>query len=105
MSPTPTPCRTPPGRSSSGAAGSTAGSSAPAVHGARAALPDMIDAGDGVLVVVASVHGQVARPFGAPESMASAMAPDGDEGTSIVIMSAGWLSMDDMLDLSSPAFS
>ena len=40
-----------------------------------------------------------------PESMASAMAPDGDEGTSIVIMSAGWLSMDDMLDLSSPAFS
>ena len=40
-----------------------------------------------------------------PESMASAMAPDGDDGTSIVIRSAGWLSMDDMLDLSSPAFS
>ena len=40
-----------------------------------------------------------------PESMASAMAPDGDEGTSIVIRSAGWLSMDDMLDLSNPAFS
>ena len=40
-----------------------------------------------------------------PESMASAMAPDDDAGTSIVIRSAGWLSMDDMLDLSSPAFS
>ncbi|MDT0349358.1 SDR family NAD(P)-dependent oxidoreductase [Pseudonocardia charpentierae] len=43
-----------------------------AVHGARAALPHMISAGNGVLVVVASVHGQVARPFGAPGSMASA---------------------------------
>ena len=43
-----------------------------AVHGARAALPHMIAAGNGVLVVVASVHGQVARPFGAPGSMAAA---------------------------------
>lgn len=43
-----------------------------AVHGARAALPHMISAGNGVLVVVASVHGQVALPFGAPASMAAA---------------------------------
>ena len=43
-----------------------------AVHGARAALPHMIAAGNGVLVVVASVHGQVARPFAAPGSMAAA---------------------------------
>jgi NAD(P)-dependent dehydrogenase (short-subunit alcohol dehydrogenase family) len=43
-----------------------------AVHGARAALPHMIAAGNGVLVVVASVHGQVARPFEAPGSMAAA---------------------------------
>ena len=43
-----------------------------AVHGARAALPHMISAGNGVLVVVASVHGQVALPFGAPGSMAAA---------------------------------
>ena len=39
-----------------------------AVHGARAALPHMIAAGNGVLVVVASVHGQVALPFGAPRT-------------------------------------
>ena len=43
-----------------------------AVHGARAALPQMARQGRGVLVVVASVHAQVARPFGAPQGMAGA---------------------------------
>jgi NAD(P)-dependent dehydrogenase (short-subunit alcohol dehydrogenase family) len=42
-----------------------------AVHGARAAVPHLAEHG-GVLVLVVSVHGQVARPFGAPRSMASA---------------------------------
>jgi len=43
-----------------------------AVHGARAALPHMLAQGRGVLVVVASLHGQVARPHGAPQGMAAA---------------------------------
>jgi NAD(P)-dependent dehydrogenase (short-subunit alcohol dehydrogenase family) len=43
-----------------------------AVHGARAALPHMLARGSGVLVVVASLHGQVARPCGAPQGMAAA---------------------------------
>jgi NAD(P)-dependent dehydrogenase (short-subunit alcohol dehydrogenase family) len=43
-----------------------------AVHGARAALPAMIAQGGGVLVVVASLHGQVARPYGAVQGMAGA---------------------------------
>ncbi|MDT7582077.1 MAG: hypothetical protein QOK35_3341 [Pseudonocardiales bacterium] len=43
-----------------------------AVHGARAALPHMIAQGDGVLVVVVSLHGQVARPYGGPQGMAGA---------------------------------
>ena len=43
-----------------------------AVHGARAALPAMVAQGHGVLVVVASLHGQVARPFAAPTGMAGA---------------------------------
>ena len=43
-----------------------------AVHGARAALPHMLARGSGVLVVVASLHGQVARPYGAPQGMAAA---------------------------------
>jgi NAD(P)-dependent dehydrogenase (short-subunit alcohol dehydrogenase family) len=45
-----------------------------AVHGARAALPPMIARGGGVLVVVASLHGQVARPYGALRGMAGAAA-------------------------------
>jgi NAD(P)-dependent dehydrogenase (short-subunit alcohol dehydrogenase family) len=43
-----------------------------AVHGARAALPLMTVQGGGVLVVVVSVHAQVARPYGAPQGMAGA---------------------------------
>jgi NAD(P)-dependent dehydrogenase (short-subunit alcohol dehydrogenase family) len=43
-----------------------------AVHGARAAVPAMAAHGGGVLVLVVSVHGQVARPFDAPRSMAHA---------------------------------
>ena len=43
-----------------------------ALHGARAALPLMAAQGDGVLVVVVSVHAQVARPYGAPQGMAGA---------------------------------
>jgi NADP-dependent 3-hydroxy acid dehydrogenase YdfG len=43
-----------------------------AVHGARAALPHMVAQGSGVLVVVASVHAQVARPYDAPEGIAGA---------------------------------
>jgi NAD(P)-dependent dehydrogenase (short-subunit alcohol dehydrogenase family) len=42
------------------------------VHGARAALPIMIAQQHGVFVVVSSVHGQVAQPFGAAHSMALA---------------------------------
>ena len=42
-----------------------------AVHGARAAVPYLAGHG-GVLVVVVSVHGQVARPFAAPQGMAAA---------------------------------
>jgi NAD(P)-dependent dehydrogenase (short-subunit alcohol dehydrogenase family) len=42
------------------------------VHGARAALPIMIGQRHGVFVVVSSVHGQVAQPFGAAHSMALA---------------------------------
>ena len=45
-----------------------------AVHGARAALPHMVAQGSGVLVVVASLHGQVARPYAAPQGMAAAAA-------------------------------
>lgn len=43
-----------------------------AVHGARAALPLMAAHGGGVFVVVASVHGQVTQPYGAPQGMAGA---------------------------------
>jgi NAD(P)-dependent dehydrogenase (short-subunit alcohol dehydrogenase family) len=43
-----------------------------AVHGARAAVPAMAAHGGGVLVVVVSVHGQIARPHDAPRSMAHA---------------------------------
>jgi NAD(P)-dependent dehydrogenase (short-subunit alcohol dehydrogenase family) len=42
------------------------------VHGARAALPIMIEQRHGVFVVVSSVHGQIAQPFGAAHSMALA---------------------------------
>jgi NAD(P)-dependent dehydrogenase (short-subunit alcohol dehydrogenase family) len=42
------------------------------VHGVRAALPVMIRQRHGVFVVVSSVHGQVAQPFGAAHSMALA---------------------------------
>lgn len=42
-----------------------------AVHGARAAVPHLAEHG-GVLVLVVSVHGQVARPFAAPRGMAAA---------------------------------
>ncbi len=42
-----------------------------AVHGARAALPHLA-AGGGVLLFVVGVHGQVARPYAAPQGMAHA---------------------------------
>jgi NAD(P)-dependent dehydrogenase (short-subunit alcohol dehydrogenase family) len=43
-----------------------------AVHGARAALPHMLAQRRGVLVVVVSLHGQVALPSSAPQGMAAA---------------------------------
>ncbi len=43
-----------------------------ALHGARAAVPAMAAHGGGVLVLVVSVHGQVARPHDGPRSMAHA---------------------------------
>jgi NAD(P)-dependent dehydrogenase (short-subunit alcohol dehydrogenase family) len=43
-----------------------------ALHGARAALPQMARQRSGVFVVVASLHGQVARPFAAAQGMAGA---------------------------------
>lgn len=43
-----------------------------AVHGARAALPHLAAAGGGVLLFVVGVHGQVARPYAAPQGMAHA---------------------------------
>lgn len=43
-----------------------------ALHGARAALPFLIAQRSGVVVVVASVHGQVARPGAAAQGMAGA---------------------------------
>lgn len=43
-----------------------------ALHGARAALPFLVAQRSGVVVVVASVHGQVARPGAAAQGMAGA---------------------------------
>lgn len=42
------------------------------LHGARAALPIMIAQRHGVFLVVSSLYGQVAQPFGAAHSMARA---------------------------------
>ncbi len=43
-----------------------------AVHGVRAALPHLAAGGGGVLAFVVGVHGQVARPYAAPQGMAHA---------------------------------
>ncbi|MCW2686114.1 MAG: hypothetical protein JWR37_1004 [Mycobacterium sp.] len=40
-----------------------------------------------------------------PEQMEAAMAGADATGTPMVIRSAGWLSVDDMLDLSNPVFN